>query len=191
MPSNNYCRYFIISLPFDADSCFIVSLSLSASSFTGDWFLNQMACCSQRSCFSLLAASCTDHYHQCLDNAMMDSHFDAVIVSSTYFLLTFISLVTSCCFFDYRVDDIFLCFPGFIKLARYQVCIGEPGIVAQPRKLISSWLAIAEDSAHSYLYSQNLHVLHRSSDRYFVYSSHQSYYEPLSSLDSIFSLYFA
>ena len=32
---------------------------------------------------------------------------------------------------------------------------------------------------------------HRSSDRYFVYSLHQFYYEPLSSLDSIFSLHFA
>lgn len=118
MPSNNYCKYFVISLPFNVDSCFIVSWSLSASSFAGDWFLDQMAYCFERSCFSLLAASCTGQYRQCLGNAKMDSHFDGVIVSSTYFLLTFISLVTSWCFFDYRVDDIFLCFLGFIKLAR-------------------------------------------------------------------------
>jgi hypothetical protein len=77
-----------------------------------------------------------------------DWHFGAFIVSSTCCHLTFISLFAGWCFSDYKVDGIFLYFPDFITLARWQVCSDEPGIVAQLLRLISSWLVTAEDSVH-------------------------------------------
>ena len=48
----------------------------------------------------------------------MGWHFDVAIASSVYFHLTFIYLVLSWCFSDGKVDDIFLCFPYFIRLVR-------------------------------------------------------------------------